>query len=333
MSGVGGGKKKSKRARYDVDENGQIVKKKNGLLTLSTEELQILKEVNTTDFRNLISNLGKEDLSLLVNSLTPKGFGYIYKEGGTNPLEIIRETIKLEKISGLDDWVKFLIQQQKTGDDFINVLAELKEANRLAPNIGKDELVNIGGDTQAKKRRDGTPLPSFDITVENAKTGNVSRNIDVSTITVTNTINGVVVQTDDFSTGLRHALLKAVELDRRGNITNRYVNQGTIEATLRIKLPPEGYDFTDPSSGLRKVFGKGGTYTILEGDYSRRTGRDSYAGKQDLLQELAEKIPRSNPQVNEIVNQVNLVDRDTGDLIATLTKSSKNAQWTLIRAK
>jgi hypothetical protein len=158
-------------------------------------------------------------------------------------LNLIDDVSRNPKIRGIDDWLRFSIQlQNKRGDDLLRTLEELREARRLANQVGANQVVRIGGDLNRPGR-------SFDIEVVDETTGALSRSIEVTTVTGVNSAGGIFP-------GIRHGIDKATGVGLPG---------GTREVSVRVdfqrsipqgpntrRVGPDGsWEITDPSGSVR----------------------------------------------------------------------------------
>jgi hypothetical protein len=240
-------------------------------------------------------------------------------------LRVILEIIDLEakgKVNGFNDWLKFARDSNKQGNDLINVVAELREAKRLAADVKADEVINVGGDAQVVPRRDGSRPQSYEITVVDRQ-GQVRRNIDVTTI------QRVVTEVSHFKDGIKHAIEKVGEA--------KGIKQGaTVETTIQVEIPTKGASFTIPSTTKEKHFGVNGSYTITESVGTARILRTAptrqriYQVEGDLFDDLAKDTTESNVEANRHLNRINIVDR-SGNSIAILEK--KNGIWKVTRTR
>jgi hypothetical protein len=176
-----------------------------------------------------------------------------------------------------------------------------------------DEVINIGGDGKVEPRLDGSVPPSYDITVTNRK-GQVRRNIDMTTV------KDVVVEEDQFTTGIGHAIKKIAEAQG--------IDEGaTVEATIQIEMPQPGH-VASLGNGREKHFAADGKYTIVEKSGTARrtgttaTGEPIHEGEGNLFDDLAKHTTKENTPANNHVDRINIVDTD-GKTIVILEKVEK----------
>jgi hypothetical protein len=283
-----------------ITESGEIESKKNkirGAIEVTQEEVKALRSIDKTTMKDLTAEFGMETVKEFIKRLKGQGVKNIFAAGGKDALKLVEEVLDLEKngkVADLDDWVKFILEQNKTGQDLLNVLAELKEAKRVAAGT-TDEVVRVGGDARVLPDKFGNTPKSFDLTVEN-KAGAVTRNIDVTTI------DDPVEDAFMFSTGLKHAINKAP-----------FAKQGSIESTIRVKMRHSPKKL---GGGREKHFSLDGRYTITE-----LSGESRSHG--DLFEELKNHMPLVDKK--NVLKRVNIVDDKNGGLIATL--ENVNGTW------
>ena len=96
---------------------------------------------------------------------------------------------------------------------------------------------------------------------------------------------------------------------------------GTIESTVRVDLPPEGY-IAVSSNNLERHFGRGYRYTEIQ--TSLRTRTTTYRGEGDLLEDIREYLEYGQIPNSSLLNRLNLVDKN-GNSIAIFEKV--NGSW------
>ncbi|MTJ51354.1 hypothetical protein FJR38_00975 [Anabaena sp. UHCC 0253] len=298
-----------------INETGGMTttsKQVGDAIEISQDELKLIRNLDANVLRDLTTEFGTQTIYQLIKRLKGWGFQKIVEVGGKDALNLVQDIITLEKngkVINFDDWVKFIIEKKKKGDDLLNVLGELKEAKRLASEV-KQDVINIGGDARAVPDKYGKTPPSFDITVEK-KTGEVIRNIDVTT--VKNTVENI----DDFTDGITHAVDKI-----------SVKKQGTLEATIGVELPKPGYIATQ-SNGREKHFALNGRYTITEAVGSARIVKGAFESEGDLFKDLVKYIP-TRPYSKDI-DRINILDKKDGTVIAIVEKI--NGTWTVKRTR
>ena len=262
-------------------------------------------------YANLNANFGEAEVSTLVNRLGGKGLRQIYGASGNDGLRQVIDVLELEKqgkVRGVNDWVSFLNKGNRDNTNIGNLVAELSETKRLSTEIRDGQVINVGGDAQVVPKQDGSTPPSYDITVEN-QSGEVLRNIDVTTV------NNVVIEEDNLKTGIKHAVEKADA-----------AQGGTIESTVRVDLPEEGY-VKSLGGGRQKNFGRGGRYTITEPEpigTARRIGADTFEGEEDLIEDIRVYLADNKITDSDALDRLNLVDK-SGSPLATFEKV--NGSW------
>jgi hypothetical protein len=254
---------------------------------------------SVADVRAVSAAIGAERLRGLHDAVTARGVMSLYQDAGVDSLRLAERVMAHERagtVRGLDDWVDFTFtQMNKRGQDLLNVLTELREAERLVPTLGNGQYVNLGGDARAAALPGGGRAPSIDITVEGP--GGVLRNIELTTI------QAPVTSAADFNDGLRHIL------DKAGTAPS-----GTIEATISAEFPP-----VQPLGPNRRVTQPDGTWRIEDAAGTvRRTG--------DYLQGVADTMNGDLPRYSAI-DQVNIVDRN-GNLVGTIAEDGGTFQVT-----
>jgi hypothetical protein len=283
-----------------ITESGEIKfrqKQTSGAIEVTNDELRTLRSIDKTTMEDLTAEFGTETVKEFIKRLKGQGVKNIFEAGGKDALKLVEEVFALEKngkVAELDDWVKFLLEKNKKGQDLLNVLAELQEAKRVAAGT-TDEVVRVGGDARVLPDKFGNTPKSFDLTVEN-KAGAVTRNIDVTTI------KDPIEGSSDFRDGLKHAIEKAP-----------VAKQGSIESTIQVEIPDSPVQL---EKGRQKHFSSDGRYAITELNGESRT-------QGDLVEELQRYIIK-NFGTKTVLNRVNVVDRN-GALIATL--ENVNGTW------
>ena len=266
---------------------------------------------NDATYKQLYENYGKEGLKTFNRRLGADGVKKVYQAGGQSGLDTVAEVIELEQqglIKNFGGWASFFNSGNKDNENLKNLLVELQEAKRVSRSIGEEEIVDIGGDAKAKAASTGEQDTSFDMTVENKRTGQVTRNIDVTTV------KDDVSTASDLTTGIKHAIKK------RSSAAG-----GTVEATIQIDLASE----VKKEKGRRRVIDESGNYSDIEKDNlsSYNTG--------NIFQDVKEKLPEieagnrhkidDNPDVN-LIDRVNVTRKD-GSILATYVK--QNGEWKL----
>jgi tetratricopeptide (TPR) repeat protein len=293
-------------------------------IQVSSKEVRALsnKNIPKTEYQSLIGNLGQKNVLTLIQRLDGVWFARIYRDGGgEGALRVILEIMDLEakgKVKGFNDWLKFARDKNKQGDDLINVVAELREAKRLAAEVKADEVINVGGDAQVVPRRDGSTPQSYDITVVDRQ-GQVRRNIDVTSI------QKVVIEAEQFKEGIKHAI------DKVGEAKGIKPKDGaTVEATIQVEIPNNGDFFTIPPNNRVKTFGDDGRYIITEFDGTARiigtapTGGRIRETKGDLFDDIVTQTQK-NGEANRHLSRINIVDR-SGKSIVIIEKINGNWQ-------
>ena len=282
-------------------------------------------------YKKLYDSYGQEGVEQLTQKLGAKGLRQIYGATGVGGLKKVEQIIELEKqgkVKGFGDWIEFLNSGNRGDKGIADVVGELDVTKGATKNLGKNEIINIGGDNQAVRNEKGERPKSFDLSVENKQTGEVTRNIEVfrprKPTTATNH--------SDFNEGINHAIDKAtlkvkdtegrtVKNPNTGRI-ERIPNpdvKGKVEAAINVDIPEAGT--VVGKKGKERFFGESGTY----GTYYQE-GNDLY---QDIIDEQLVK----NTDAEKYLDRVNIIDRD-GNLRATIEKSGNvetGYSWTIKR--
>ena len=290
----------------------EIAQLNNPNITPALKDALIAK--NDAVYKQLYQQFGEEGLSTLNGRLGVDGFKKIHQVSGNDGLKTVADVIELEKqgkVKNFDDWVSFFNSGNKDKKNLKNLLVELQETKRLSNSIRKEEIIDIGGDAKAKADATGGKQDtSFDMTVENRKTGQVVRNIDVTTV------EGSVANYSDLTTGIRHAINKRPSATR-----------GMVEATIQIDLASQY-----KKGKTRRVIDESGNYSDMVKD---KNGYESSYNTGNIFQDVKDNLPKieagnrhrigDNPNVN-LIDRVNVTRKD-GSLFATYVK--ENGQWKL----
>lgn len=272
-----------------------------------------------TAFADLIANFDEGTIQAFVQRLGGKGFRQVMSATGHEGLRTVLDVLELERqgrITGFDDWVSFFNRSNAENDRLADIVGELDVAKQTALELGQGEIVNVGGDARAAAGRSGGQNKSFDITVENAQTGEVARNIEVQTV------DGVVSRATQLLDGVGHAVGKAIS-----------ANSGTVEAAIRVQLPEPGEMIVQPT-GKHRYFGNNGRYVeIYDPDNAEREirgrtdriGRDTYAGERSIFEGLEQSLSRTSNF--DVVDRVTVFDMN-GNTVAILNRAN-NGNWTL----
>ena len=188
------------------------------------------------------------------------------------------------------------------------MLSELQEAKRVSTTLREGEVVDIGGDARAEVNERGERQKTFDMKVENAQTGQTTRNIEVKSL------DRAVARATDLREGIRHAI------DKRIDATG-----GSVEATIQMELATR----TSIGGGRTRVIDSSGNYADIEADGKRsyNTGNlfQDIKGKIAEIEAVNQHRIRENSDVN-LIDRVNLIRQD-GSLFATYYK--QDGQWKL----
>lgn len=293
---------------------------------LPAAERQALINQHQTAFADLRANFDDGTIEAFVQRLGGKGFRQVYSATGNEGLKTVLNILELERqgrVTGFDDWVSFFNRSNAENRALADIVGELDVAKQTARGLQQGEIVNVGGDARAAAGRSGGQDKSFDITVENAQTTEVARNIEVQTV------DGVATDVGFLLDGVGHAVGKAISAD-----------SGTVEAAIRVELPEPGTRIPD-ENGKVKYFGSNGRYVEiyetnnpnLELDNAERErigrtdriGRDTYAGELNLFEGLRQRLSRTSDF--NVVDRVSVFDKN-GSTIAVLNRAN-NGNWIL----
>ena len=267
-----------------------------------------LNAKNDATYKQLYEQYGKEGLAEFSQRLGADGFKKIHQASGKSGLDTVADVIELEKqgkITGFDDWVTFFNRSNAEDANLADVIGELSVAKQTAGEIRQGEVVNVGGDERSLAQNKD-PKKSFDLTVEDQRTGEVVRNIEVESV------RGVVSDAGELESGVGHAASKA-----------KQVEYGTVEAAIRVELPEPGSRIIDKERGKVKHFGSNGRYVEIDSDpnigTTDKVGRDTYVGEKSVFKGLELSLSRSrDPRLNR-VDRVTVLDK-SGTTVAILRK-------------
>lgn len=218
--------------------------------------------------------------------LTPRGIVSVEQAAGADGFATIARTLELQaegSIAGFDDWVAFSITRLNKTDGLLrDVLLELREAERLLPEVPAGGRVRIGNDLH------GGGAKSLDLVIEDAA-GNAVRRVDVTSLEVP------YERAPQLTRAIKHVA---------GKIT---ATTGAAEGSIAIELRPR----ISLGNGRRREFEPGGAWRIVE-----RDGRVSSSGH--VLTDLAQHLNRSLTSITE-PPVFNLVHLD-GSLIGSVER-------------
>jgi hypothetical protein len=220
-------------------------------------------------------------------------------------LERILPLVKSGRISGLDEWLAF--SARKIDADASRTVGELREAARqVSEHPGA--RVDIGGDARAplNPAKPTETLPSFDIAVNQG--GKVSSSVEVGTIDLP------VKSGTDLIPGVGHAADKVAER----SVAGKPIEGQRKEATIRVKLAKS---VDQKASGVIEIFPNGDRVRV-----TKRKPPDRLP-MTNIFDEFEGKISKS-PN-HELLDQINVVDADSGTQLAQYEKQGNS--WKRVR--
>ena len=287
------------------------------------------------NYKQLYSAYGQEGIEQLSQKLGAKGLRQIYGATGVDGLKKVEQIIELErqgKVKNFDDWMEFLNSGNRGDQGIKEVVGELDVTKGVGTSLGKNEVINLGGDNQAVTNAQGEKSKSFDLAIEDNQTGELLRNIEVHRPRNTR----LATNHSDFGDGISHAIEKATlkvkdaqgntvidtNIDRPKLIPNPEI-KGKVEAAININIPEAGT--VVGKKGKERFFGESGTY----GTYYQ-PGNDLY---QDIINEQLTNVDNLNPYPEKYLDRVHIIDRN-GTLRATIEKTGTaktGYSWTIKR--
>ncbi len=219
-----------------LDEAGDATRVENLITELGGDEVAriagqyggtrlgvFVRELEAAELVAMVADLSPSRISGLERLMTTADVVKVHRaagESGIAQIERIQAMQDAGRVRGLDDWAGFSLQ--KSGDDLANTITELGEAERLAAEH-PGSIINVGGDARAPTRPDGSPMRSFDFTVEDPG-GAVTRSVEVTSVRA-------VTRAGDISPRIRHANAKI-----RGRIADGEPIPGQYEVSVEINL-------------------------------------------------------------------------------------------------
>jgi hypothetical protein len=240
---------------------------------------QLATELDGATLQRLSADVGATRLDGLAPIMAPDEIARVFRAGGADAIGEVEHMQALQtsgRVIGLEDWIGFTAG--KADADLTRALGELREARRLS-TLHPGSVVNIGGDARAPTRANGTPMQSFDLTVENA-TGGVERSVEVTTI------DAPVSRHTDFTPGVRHAADKVVTRRTEGQPIpgpHEVTIQMSLDVRTRTRRGTVTEVFADGNVEIRRPDGTVVRSSNIYDDFTAQLGRIPRAVELDVV--------------------------------------------------
>lgn len=197
-------------------------------------------------------------------------------------LQLVEEIASSKKISGFTDWLEdVIINKNKSGDDLLRTIQELREAKRLESILQADEMIILGGDF-------GKITKSFDINV--AKTdGTVLRQIEVKTV-------------------------EKVYKSDAGNILTEIGNASKKSSAALPGTVREVTIIIEVFQGTESV--RGGTVEVVGLIRQFKDTNGVVRSTSNIFEPVLKKLNQNEPPVRGLLDKINILDKQ-GNLLQT----------------